>query len=403
MTERQRDNAFAAMSDVVLAIAGELRLDAVLDRLVHAARELAGARYAALGIPDEDGTEFDQFLHAGMSDDLVAELGPLPRTHGMLGAILADAKPFRTDDITKDPRFRGWWPDAHPQMRSFLGVPIVAKGDVIGAFYLTEKEGAPDRGDGGFADRRRRSPSSRGRPSSFDESDERLITVLAAHAAIAIENARLFEASRELSVIEERNRLARELHDSMTQNLFSLALTAEAAAELVHADPVRAELEIDRIRALARETQAELRSLVFELRPPRLEDDGLVATVGKDLDVLARAHGMKADLRVHGAPELGSSVELELYRIVQEALNNVVRHAGADSVTIDMDAADGDGRVAITIRDDGAGFDPGARTIRERRLGLTSMRERAEGLGGTFIVESAPGAGTTVRVEVPRA
>jgi signal transduction histidine kinase len=398
MTERQRDDAFAAMSDVVLAIAGELRLDVVLDRLVQAARQLAGARYAALGIPDEDGTEFDQFLHAGMSDDLVAELGPLPRTHGMLGAILADAKPFRTDDVTKDPRFRGWWPDAHPKMRSFLGVPIVAKGDVIGAFYLTEKEGAPNRGGGGFADRRRRSPSSRGRPSSFDEGDERLITVLAAHAAIAIENARLFEASRELSVIEERNRLARELHDSMTQNLFSLALTAEAASELVHADPVRAEVEIDRIRALARETQAELRSLVFELRPPRLEDDGLVATVGKDLDVLARAHGMKADLRVHGAPELESSVELELYRIVQEALNNVVRHAGADSVMVDVDV---DSRVAITIRDDGAGFDPGARAIRERRLGLTSMRERAEALRGTLIVESAPGAGTTVRVEVP--
>ncbi|MDQ6855378.1 MAG: GAF domain-containing sensor histidine kinase [Actinomycetota bacterium] len=358
-------------------MAGELRLDTVLERLVHAARELAGARYAALGIPDEDGTEFDQFLHAGMSDDLVAELGPLPRTHGMLGAILADARPFRTDDITKDPRFRGWWPDAHPLMRSFLGVPIVAKGDVIGAFYLTEKEGA----------------------ASFDEGDERLITVLAAHAAIAIENARLFEASRELSVIEERNRLARELHDSMTQNLFSLALTAEAAAELVHADPVRAEVEIDRIRALARETQAELRSLVFELRPPRLEDDGLVATVGKDLDVLARAHGLKADLRVHGAPELESSEELELYRIVQEALNNVVRHGRADAVMVDVDLADG--RVAITIRDDGAGFDPGARAIRERRLGLTSMRERAEGLGGTLVVESAPGAGTTVRVEVP--
>jgi signal transduction histidine kinase len=381
MTERQRDDAFAAMSDVVLAIAGELRLDAVLDRLVNAARQLGRARYAALGIPDADGTEFDQFLHAGMSDDLVAELGPLPRTHGMLGAILAGAKPFRTDDITKDPRFRGWWPDAHPQMRSFLGVPIVAKGDVIGAFYLTEKEGA----------------------SNFDESDERLITVLAAHAAIAIENARLFEASRELSVIEERNRLARELHDSMTQNLFSLALTAEAAAELVHADPVRAEVEIDRIRALARETQAELRSLVFELRPRRLEDDGLVATVEKDVDVLARAHGMKADLRVHGAPEVESSFELELYRIVQEALSNVVRHAGADSVTVDIDTGDdiADGRIAITIRDDGAGFDPGARTIRERRLGLTSMRERAEGLGGTLMVQSAPGAGTTVRVEVP--
>jgi len=378
VTSGSRDNAFAAMSDVVLAIAGELRLDAVLDRVVHAARELVDARYAALGIPDEDGTEFDQFLHAGMSDDLVAALGPLPRTHGMLGAMLADPRPFRTDDITQDPRFRGWWPDAHPLMRSFLGVPIVAKGDVIGAFYLTEKAGA----------------------ARFDETDEKVITVLAAHAAIAIENARLFEASRELSVIEERNRLARELHDAMTQNLFSLSLTAEAAGSLVRTDAARAEAEIDHVRRLARETQAELRSLIFELRPPRLEADGLLATVGKDLEVLGRAHGLKADLRVHGTPELASTVEVELYRIVQEALNNAVRHARAESVAVDVDATDG--TVTITVRDDGVGFDPAARAIRERRLGLTSMRERAEALGGTLTIETAPRSGTTVRVEVPR-
>jgi signal transduction histidine kinase len=394
-----RDDAFAAMSDVVLAIAGELRLDAVLDRLVHAARELVDARYAALGIPDEDGTEFDQFLHAGMSDDLVAELGPLPRTHGMLGAMLADPRPFRTDDITQDPRFRGWWPDAHPLMRSFLGVPIVAKGDIIGAFYLTEKEGATERGSGGSADRSRRSPSLRGRPAAFDDADEKVITVLAAHAAIAIENARLFEASRELSVIEERNRLARELHDAMTQNLFSLALTAQAAGGLVRTDPARAEAEIDHVGRLARETQAELRSLIFELRPPRLEADGLVATVGKDLEVLGRAHGLKADLRVHGTPELPSTVEIELYRIVQEALNNAVRHARAESVAVDVDATDD--MVTITVRDDGVGFDPAARAIRERRLGLTSMRERAESLGGTLTIETAPRSGTAVRVEVP--
>jgi signal transduction histidine kinase len=369
------DDAFAAMSDVVLAVAGELRLDAVLHRVVHAARELSGASYAALGIPDETGTEFDQFLHVGMSDDLVAKLGPLPRTHGMLGAMLSDPRPFRTDDVTKDPRFRGWWPDAHPMMRSFLGVPIVAKGDIIGAFYLTEKQ------------------------RGFDENDERLISVLAAHAAIAIENARLFEASRELSVIEERNRLARELHDSMTQNLFSLTLTAEAASELVHADPARAEAEIDRIRALARDTQAELRSLIFELRPPQLEADGLVATIRKDLEVLGRAHGLKADLRVDGTPELDSTVEVELYRIVQEALNNALRHAKADTVEVELDAREG--VITIIVRDDGVGFDPSARAIRERRLGLTSMRERAERLGGTFRVESSPGAGTTVSVEVP--
>jgi signal transduction histidine kinase len=372
-----RDDAFAAMSDVVLGIAGELRVDAVLARLVHAARELVDARFAALGIPDVEGTEFDQFLHAGMSDDLVAELGPLPRTHGMLGAMLSEPHPFRTNDITKDPRFRGWWPDAHPRMRSFLGVPIVARGDVIGAFYLTEKEGAP----------------------SFSEADEQLMAVLGAHAAIAIENARLFEASRELSVIEERNRLARELHDAMTQNLFSLSLTAEAAAGLMRADPARAEAEIDRVRELARETQVELRSLIFELRPPRLEADGLVATVGKDLEVLGRAHGLKADLRVDGTPELDSAVEVELYRVVQEALNNAVRHAQAETVAVEIDARD-DG-VMVTVRDDGVGFDPGARAIRERRLGLTSMRERAESLGGTFSVETGRDAGTTVRVEVP--
>ena len=122
------DPAFTTMSDVVLAITGELRLDVVLDRLVHAARELVGARYAALGIPEADGDGFDQFLHAGMSDELIAELGPLPRTHGLLGAMLVDPSPYRTDDITRDPRFRGWWPAAHPVMRSFLGVPIVAAG-----------------------------------------------------------------------------------------------------------------------------------------------------------------------------------------------------------------------------------------------------------------------------------
>jgi signal transduction histidine kinase len=372
-----REDAFTTMSDVVLAIAGELRLDAVLHRLVHAARELVDASYAALGIPDVSGTEFDQFLHAGMSDELVAELGPLPRTHGMLGAMLADPRPFRTDDITTDARFRGWWPDAHPRMRSFLGVPIVAKGDIIGAIYLTDKGGAPE----------------------FDEADEQIIEVLAAHAAIAIENARLFEASRELSVIEERNRLARELHDAMTQNLFSLALTAEAASGLVRTDPAGAEAEIDRIRALARDTQAELRSLIFELRPPQLEKDGLVATIGKDLDILGRAHGLKADLRVHGTPELDSAVELELYRIVQEALNNAIRHARAETIAVEVEA--GDGAVTMTVRDDGVGFDPGARAIRERRLGLTSMRERAERLGGTFSVHTAREAGTTVKVEIP--
>ena len=142
-----------------------------------------------------------------MSDELIAAMGPLPRTHGMLGAILDTREPYRTEDIHAHPRFRGWWPSAHPDMRSFLGVPIVARGGVIGALYLTDKE------DGG----------------GFTEEDERLIVLLAAHAAIAIENARLNERSRELSIVEERNRLARELHDNVTQRLFGVALSAATA------------------------------------------------------------------------------------------------------------------------------------------------------------------------------
>src|SRR5690242_10596600 len=191
--------AFRALSDVVLALAGEHEVEPVLQKLVHSARELGGTRYAALGIPDGEGA-FASFITSGMSDELIEAMGPLPRTHGMLGAMLHSPEPHLTEDITADPRFRGWWPRAHPQMRSFLGVPIVSRSEVIGAIYLTEKK------EGG----------------SFSVADQRTIELLAAHAAIAIENARLHERSRELSIVEERNRLARDLHDNVTQRLYGV-------------------------------------------------------------------------------------------------------------------------------------------------------------------------------------
>ena len=134
-------SATEALSDAVLAIAAEHAVEPVLQKLVDAARELAGARYAAIGVPDGDGG-FGRFITSGMSDALIASLGELPRTHGLLGAMLESAEPYRTQDIRQDPRFRGWWPRAHPSMASFLGVPIVSRGAIVGAFYLTEKEGA---------------------------------------------------------------------------------------------------------------------------------------------------------------------------------------------------------------------------------------------------------------------
>jgi len=368
--------ALAAVADAVLGIAGDLSINTVLERLVASAGELVGARYAALGVPDGDGG-FARFLTAGMTDAEVEALGPLPRTHGLLGAMLTDPAPYRIADVTTDPRFRGWWPAGHPVMRSFLGVPIVFKGDVIGAFYLTDKTSGP----------------------AFTEADEQMVGVLAAHAGVLMEHARLYEQSRELSVLDERNRLARELHDATTQTLFSLRLAVETAAALVATDPARAATELDAARSLVDATFAELRALVFELRPPTLDADGLVTTVRKHLEVAGRAHGLQVQLTAQGADELSPQTEREVFRIVQEAVTNVLRHARAS--TLEVDLAFDPGRVTLTVRDDGVGFDPAARLIRSRRLGLTSMRERARALGGRLTVESAPGKGTTVLAEVP--
>ncbi|CAN5856925.1 hypothetical protein BH23ACT1_BH23ACT1_00320 [soil metagenome] len=369
--------ALAAVSDAILGLAGERSVEAVLQRLVGAARVLVGARYAALGTPDAEGDGFSAFLTAGMTDELIDAIGPLPRTHGLLGTLLVDPTPLRSADVAADPRFT-WWPEAHPRMGSFLGVPILFKGDIIGALYLADKVGA----------------------ALFDEADERLVSLLAAHAAVAIEQARLVEASRELSIVEERSRLARELHDATVQTLFSLSLTAEAAVSLLTSDPEAAAVEVRRIQELAQGVVAELRSLVFELRPPALDEEGL-ATLAKLLEVLGRVHGLSVELVGSSQARLEPQIETGLLRIVQEALNNVVRHASAGRVRVAVEI--GERAVTTTVADDGIGFDPQARAILSRRLGLTSMRERAQALGGTTVISSQPGAGTTVSVTVPRA
>jgi signal transduction histidine kinase len=249
---------------------------------------------------------------------------------------------------------------------------------VIGAFYLTEKKGE--------------------RGTQFTAEDEELIRTLAAHAAIAIENARLHERSRELSTIEERKRLARELHDSVTQTLFSIGLTAEAATELLDSEPGRAREQLGRLQDLTRTAMQEMRSLIFELRPAELETEGLAAALRKHVEVLQRLHDEEIELTVDGDKRLPADVERALLRIAQEALGNALRHADAHHVRLALDARDS--RVTLRVDDDGGGFDPEEAATRSRRLGLTSMRERAEVLGGTLAIDSAPGRGTTVEVEV---
>src|SRR2546423_2337360 len=377
MAETLDSRALRAVSDVVVTIAAEHRFEPVLEQLADAARQLAGARYAAIGVPDGEGG-FSHFITSGMTQKQWDAIGELPRQHGLLGAMLETAESFRFPNIQEHQRFEGW-PDTHPSMRSFLGVPIVSEDEVIGSFYLTDKKGR--------------------RGAVFGDADQELIETLAAHAAVAIQNARLYERSRELTVVEERNRLARELHDAVNQTLFSVSLTADAAALLVETEPERAKEQLGEVRELVRSAMAEMRSLIFELRPGDVVADGLAATLQKHVDVLRRVHGANIELELDGTRRLSpeAAVQREIFRIVQEAIANALKHSCAEHVRVHLEEKRD--RLRVRIDDDGCGFDPEGPQAR-RRLGLISMRERADAIGGAIAVHSRPGAGTKITVEI---
>jgi signal transduction histidine kinase len=363
------------VSAAVLAVTAHLSVRDVLTTILTSARRLVGARYAALGVPDGDGG-FAEFLADGVSDEEWAAIGPLPRQHGVLGAMLCDPNPVRMANIRDHPQFR-WWPKAHPTLTDFLGMPIIDGDTILGELYLANSCN----------------------PGGFTADDEELVKLLAAHAAIALVNARLYERERELSIVEERNRIARELHDAVTQKLFSLRLTAEAATTLLERDPARAAAELATVRRLASEATEELRTIVVGQRPPDLTGDGLDIALRKQAELLDRVH--EPTVRYLGCgcvPILTDTAQEAVYRIAQEAMHNALRHADAEHLDVRLDSRER--TVVLVVSDDGAGFEPTAAGA-GRRLGLASMRERARAAGGRLTVDSRPGGGTTVRLEVP--
>ncbi|WP_055554026.1 GAF domain-containing sensor histidine kinase [Streptomyces sp. NBRC 110028] len=370
----------AWVSSALLAMSRHLEVRDVLKTIVVSARELLDAEYSALGVPDDHGG-FAQFVVDGVSDEQWKAIGPLPRQHGILAAMLKDATPQRLADVRRDPRFEGWPPE-HPNMSDFIGLPIADGEEVLGALFLANKRCAKPEGGCGFT-----------------PEDEELLAILAQHAAIALTNARLYERSRELTIAGERARLAHELHDAVAQKLFSLRLTAQAAAALVDRDPVRAKEELQQVAALAAEAADELRSAVVELRPAALDEDGLVATLRTQVQVLDRAHTARVTFEALGVRALPASQEEALLRVAQEALHNALRHAGAQRVDVTL-SRHGQGAL-LRVTDDGGGFDPSAVRRAGRHLGLVSMRDRASGVGGGLTVESAPGKGTVIEMEVP--
>ncbi|GAA2150368.1 GAF domain-containing sensor histidine kinase [Actinomadura napierensis] len=362
-----------AVSSAVLAVTRHLSVHEVLQVIVRAAAQLLDARYAALGVPDDEGS-FAEFVVEGVSDEDWERIGPLPRQHGMLAAMLHGDTPKRLPDIRKEPEFEGW-PVAHPVLKDFLGVPIKDGDDVLGIIFLANKR----------------------RPGGFTQDDQDLLALFAAHAAIAMANARLYEHNRELTVVAERNRLARELHDAVAQRLFSLRLTARTASALAEKDPVRTVQELEQVERLAADALAELRAVIFELRPADLAD-GLVASLRKHAEVLDRAHETAVRFTAAEPVVLPEEHEAVVLRIAQEAVYNALRHAGAR--TVDVSLTVHDGRAVLEVADDGSGFDA-LDGEQQGGLGLASMRDRACSIGGTFAVGAGPECGTTVRLEVP--
>jgi len=388
-----------ALNAASLAIAAELSLPALLQRITDIARDLTGARYAALGVAGDDG-RLVEFITSGISAEARARISHLPEGRGLLGLILRGSQPVRVANIADHPASYGF-PPGHPSMTSFLGVPIVLRGRNLGNIYLTDKNG--------------------GEP--FSDEDEQLLVQLAAHAAVAIENARLYGQTSEslqqtvaelraanaqlahLSSLaigaqeEERRRLARELHDGTAQELATLLVRLRVLERTE--EPHELRLRLGEFREVIARALDDVRRMALDLRPTMLDDLGLVPALEAHTRDMARRWGITVRFETQGLDRrLPNQTELVAYRIVQEALSNIFKHSQATEATVTLILR---GReLRITVRDNGRGFDVG-RTLasRERGLGLFGMQERAALVGGHLELASAPGAGTRVTASLP--
>lgn len=393
------NDRFDALLRGALELTAEHDLDHILERMVHCAADVADARYAALGVYDDEG-RIVRFVHWGLDAATAARIGRQPEGRGLLGEVIVASGPIRLADIGSDPRATGF-PSHHPPMRTFLGVPVRVGERRFGNLYLTDKRGG----------------------GQFGEEDERLVVTLAAFAAAAIEAALLVTTERALAATRERERaqremlgrviaaqeaerarVARDLHDQIGQSLTSVLLGLRLVDGSISTDPpdlddVRA--RTDEVRALVAEALEEVRQLAFDLRPTVLDDVGLVAALRRLAADLTERFGTRIELHLDGLDDetrLPAEFETVVYRVVQEALTNVVRHARATRAEVEISVDEQRARARIV--DDGLGFDVDPATLRS--LGIAGMRERATLVGGRLEINSAPGQGTAVGLEVPR-
>jgi signal transduction histidine kinase len=381
----ERTRELSTLLDVSHNVASTLDLKLLLGLILDQLKYVADYSGAAIRTVEGEGLSVLDMRLVGADPSLApARHVPIVR-FGVIWEHLSRGEPVIIHDIHDDDLFARTYRDmvgdalenVLSYMRSWLAVPLMLKDRVIGLLSLSHRET-------GF----------------YTQRHARLAMAVANQAAVAIENARLYERAQEFAALEERQRLARELHDSVSQAIFSITLHARTAHTLLK----RGEMErlaepIDHVFSLAQAAMAEMRALIFELRPESLQNEGLVAALTKQVASIRARHGIEVAMSLCAEPDVPLEVKEALYRIAQEALHNTVKHSRATRADLRMEY-DGK-RATLEVKDNGIGFDANGQF--PGHLGLQSMRERAARMEGILQIESSPGKGTIVRVDMPGA
>jgi signal transduction histidine kinase len=359
------------LMDAVLMIEADIELPVLLGHLVEEARTLVGARYGALGVLNEARTGLEEFLTVGLTQSEEQAIGPRPTGRGVLGLLITDPAPLRLPELGTHELSYGFPPN-HPPMKSFLGVPIRAKGEVFGNLYLTDKLEADD----------------------FTDEDEALAEALALAAGIAIDNTRLHDRVRTISVLNDRERIGRDLHDRVVQRLFAVGMALQGAARLPELDLVRE--RIDKVVDDLDATISEIRTTIFELGDSAIPGGLRQAVVGL-ADELAPTLGVRPELSFQGAIDntIPQQTADHLLAVLREMLSNVGKHACATRVALTLIVADD---ITLEVVDNGIGIAP---ATNGHGLGLMNLRTRAEKLGGTFEIQTVESGGSKATWRVP--
>ena len=359
--------------EAVLLLESDLELSVLLRHVIEEARSMTNARYGALGVLNGDGTALSEFLTSGLEQDQEDRIGARPTGKGVLGLLITDPRPLRLANLGSHAESYGF-PPGHPTMGSFLGVSIVVRDEVYGNLYLTDKLGW----------------------SEFTQDDEALVGALAAAAGIAIENARLHERVQAAAIYEERDRLARDLHDTVIQRLFAVGLSLQSLVGVPEVAPVSGRLQatvgdID-------DTIRQIRASIFELTSSD-GDRGVRASVLTLVQDLRPLLGFDARVVFDGPVDtaISPTVSEHLLAGVREAVTNVARHAEATEATVTVVVAEGNCR--LEVADNGRGL--GGPSNGDGGLGLVNLRRRAEKLHGTFEARSPESGGTVLTWLVP--